>query len=141
MDTIVRLLKEKNHFLEKFFSLNERELKKYVEGNFDDLEYFYETRDKLLNIISFIDAKVDKANSALGASPTISAEQRHSLRTELAIKDRYADLIVKSDMEILSTIEAAKSRIIQELQEIKKGKKAISGYKSPSQHRRLNEEA
>lgn len=141
MDKIIRLLKEKNHFLEKFYSLNERELKNFAEGKFENLEYFYQTREKILDMINYIDAKLEKANAELGLEPTIASDAKAAVKVEMSIKDKYAEAIMKMDLDILSVIEAAKSSIIKELQDVRKNKKAITGYKVPTQQRRVDEEA
>ena len=56
---IIDLINHKNHFLEKFYSLNETELLNFIKGNFDNLEKFYETREKILENIRYIDNQID----------------------------------------------------------------------------------
>ena len=41
MIRLVQLLNEKNHFLEKFYSLNESQINMLQQGMFDDIERFY----------------------------------------------------------------------------------------------------
>jgi hypothetical protein len=49
--------------------------------------------------------------------------------------------VLKQDLDILSMIDKEKSNIIRELQDLKKDKKGISGYKSSKVTSRINEEA
>ena len=41
MIRLIQFLNEKNHFLEKFFTLNESQIARLEAGKFDDLELFY----------------------------------------------------------------------------------------------------
>jgi hypothetical protein len=136
MHRIISLLDQKNHYLEKFYSLNEEELLNFAQKNFDHLEEFYRTREEILNLIRYIDQELDKLETA----ELSSAEKRHA-QEALAIKEEYVTRILAQDLEILSCIESAKSSIIRELQEIKRTKKAVGSYKSKTTVNRLDEEA
>lgn len=139
MIQIVNLLNEKNHYLEKFYSLNENELGQFLRGNFDNLEKFYDTREKIIEIIRYIDAKIDKINLTMtGVAP--EATIRAMVQEALNIKDQYVEKIMEQDLQILSCIDRAKSEIIKELQVLKKGKKVVGSYKSKNYNNRLNEE-
>lgn len=135
---IITLLNQKNHYLEKFYSLNETELLNFSAGQFDNLEYFYQTREKILAMVKYLDGEIDKTESG-GSAP--STEDKRELREALAIKEEYVNRILSQDLEILSCIESAKSDIIRELQELKRAKRAVGSYKSRPADRRLDEEA
>lgn len=142
MTRIIALLNEKNHYLEKFYSLNERELVHFLQGNFDGLEAFYESREKILEVVKYIDAQVDTAhNREPDAAARASSEDKRRLREALTIKDEYVARIIEQDLQVLSCIESAKNSIIKELQDLKKGKKAVAGYRAPTFNKRLDEEA
>ena len=59
MDEVIELLTDKNQFLEKFYSLNETELISFSEGNFDNLERFYNSREAILEMVSKIDSLIE----------------------------------------------------------------------------------
>jgi len=138
---IINLLQEKNHYLEKFYSLNETEVINFSNGNFDNLESFYNTREKILEILKYIDSQLDQVQSALNDLSNISTEERRQLKESLVTKDEYVSRIIDQDLEVLACIEAAKSNIIRELQDVRRVRKAVGGYKSPIFTKRLNEEA
>ena len=141
MQRIIDLLNEKNHYLEKFYALNETELMNFSNGNFDNLENFYRTREKILEILKYVDSEVDKEQIAVGDLSTADSEDRRSAREAILIKDEYVSRIINQDLEILACIEAAKNSIIRELQDVKKNRKGNSGYKSKTFDKRLDEEA
>jgi len=137
---IISLLQEKNHYLEKFYSLNETEIVNFSLGNFDNLENFYNTRERILEILKYIDAQLDLENSEIPDLDRFSVDERRQVREAMGIKDEYVSRIIEQDLEVLSFIEAAKSNIIRELQDVRRVRKAVGGYKSPTFTKRLDEE-
>lgn len=133
---VINLLQEKNHYLEKFYSLNETEIINFAQGNFDNLETFYHTREKILEIIKYIDSQFQQAQNS-----SEDMNERRQIREALAIKDEYVSRIIDQDLEVLACIEAAKSNIIRELQDVRRVRKAVGNYKSPTFVKQLDEEA
>lgn len=138
---IINLLQEKNHYLEKFYSLNETEIVNFSLGNFEGLENFYNTRERILEILKYIDGQLESVNAELEDLNQFSSEQRRQVKESMAAKDEYVSRIIEQDLEVLACIEAAKSNIIRELQDVRRARKAVSGYKSPTFVNRLDEEA
>jgi hypothetical protein len=136
---IITLLDQKNHYLEKFYSVNEAEIGNFANGIFDNLENFYQTREKILEMIKYLDSELDQVQKLDDIVTT--DEEKKNVITALAVKDEYVNRILAQDLEILSSIESAKSSIIRELQDIRKNKKAVGSYKSKTFNRRLDEEA
>jgi hypothetical protein len=141
MESIIQLLKQKNHFLEKLLRLNERELTNFSNAKFDHLENFYQTREKIIDTVLFIDAKVDKSHAQISPKTQFSEEFKNSIKAEWYLKDKLAQRIQQQDLEILTLIEDAKSKIIKELQEVKKVRKSMGAYKTPNHILRVDEEA
>lgn len=142
MTRIITLLDEKNHYLEKFYSLNESEMQGFMEGNFERLEEFYQTRERILETIKYIDSQIEASHRQnADVFETATPSQKKRAREAMGVKDEYVARIIEQDIQILSCIESAKNTIIRELQDLKKGRKAVSGYKSPVFSKRLNEEA
>ncbi|RYZ84337.1 MAG: hypothetical protein EOP06_18250 [Proteobacteria bacterium] len=138
---IISLLEEKNHYLEKFYALNETEILNFSHGNFDGLENFYNTRERILEILKYIDDQVDQAQSGMSEQQSATTDERRQMRTCMAAKDEYVSRIIDQDLEVLACIEAAKSNIIRELQDVRRVRKAVGGYKSPTFATSLDEEA
>ena len=141
MTRVLTLLNQKNHYLEKFYALNEKELANFLSGNFDNIETFYETREKILDVIKYIDDEIEKTQTdTVGTNPQSLMALKRGIAESFKIKNLYVEKIVQQDVEILSCIESAKNSIIRELQQLNKGKKAVTGYKSKSYNQKLNEE-
>lgn len=141
MSRINTLLNEKNHYLEKFYALNEVELVNFAQGNFDNIETFYQNREGILEVLQYIDAEIDKAhNDEASLSEEMSAQDKKEAHEALRIKDEYVARIIEQDIQVLSCIESAKNSIIRELQEVRSGRKAVRGYKSNTFQHLVNEE-
>lgn len=140
MIRIITLLNEKNHYLEKFYSLNEVELVNFAQGEFDNLEYFYQTRERILDVLKYVDAQIEKAHDAVMSDNNVTSEDRRNIKEALDIKDEYVARIIEQDIQVLACIEMAKNSIIRELQDVRKSRKAVGGYKSNTFQNRLNEE-
>ncbi|RYZ76118.1 MAG: hypothetical protein EOP05_05980, partial [Proteobacteria bacterium] len=65
MDRVIDLLKEKNDYLEKFHAINEHELINFTAGDFDNVELFYQTRDKILELINCVDGLLEDENERM----------------------------------------------------------------------------
>ena len=141
MKRIATLLNEKNHYLEKFYSLNETELENFVRGQFENLDYFYKTREKILEVVRYLDSQIVAVRVESDSEvANCAADVKQAIKEALYIKDQYVEKIIEQDLKVLSCIESAKSEIIRELQDIRKNKKAVNGYKSPTFKQRLDEE-
>lgn len=129
----VQLLNEKNHFLEKFYSLNEKQLVQLSASKFENVEYFYNQREDILKIIKYIDAELARAHDdEVAMNLAISGQDQLAVKECLRIKDIYVNRIVEQDVQIISLIEKLKNNIITELKTVRGARRAMTGYKSTS---------
>jgi hypothetical protein len=135
---IINLLNQKNHFLEKFYTINETELLNFSQGNFDNLEHFYQSREKILSIIRRLDDQIDIIQNEDNMDEVVNAKQM--VQEALLIKEEYVNRILAQDLEVLACIEKAKSNMIRELQELRRTKRVVGSYKSKITTNRLDEE-
>lgn len=139
MKRIIDLLNHKNHYLEKFYSLNEEQIILIAKEDYSRLEEFYSDRESILEMVKYIDQQIEDFQNQQMAEPQES--DKREVATCLAIKEEYVSRILAQDLEILANIESAKSSIIRELQEVRRTKKAVSSYRSKPTATRLDEEA
>lgn len=131
---LIELLDEKNQYLQKFFELNECELLNFADGYFDNVESFYQAREKILDIVRCIDALVDD-EVAIIHDGDVSTPIREELKGLMTEKDRLAKQILAQDLQVLAAIETEKSNIIRELKSTGQTRKAVSAYRSgPAAH-------
>lgn len=135
---LLTLYAEKNHFLKKFVEINDREILQFQSGNFDGLENFYQNRERLLEIIKYLDTDIEIEQNA---TLKVEDDARSLLRELLDEKNELVDMILKQDLEVINLIEVQKSQIIRDLQDLKKNQRGLSGYKLNQSTARLDEEA
>jgi len=133
MKEIVTLLKEKNHYLKKFYTINKAELLRLNGGDFSRLDYFYQSRENILDMISHIEAKLEKNIGGIVNVPGFTDDDRTNIRNELFVKDEVVGQILDQDLQILSMIEVAKTELIKELQEVRRHRQVIGAYHSGPQ--------
>lgn len=136
MDYIIQLLQDRNIHLEKFAQINEIEILKFTEGNFDNLDNFYRSREGILNLIGCIDRLIDATECE---KSQMTDSDRKTVLDLLAEKSELVTEILSQDLQILSLIERAKSDIIKELSSIKVGRKALHNYQSAPAAKRIDE--
>lgn len=141
METIINLLKDKNYHLEKFHELNATELMNFSEGNFDNLEVFYQSRETILDLVRCIDRLIDAATASQSGEQQVSDADKKAVTSCMHMKSELVTRILAQDLQILSMIEQAKSDIIKELRQVQGAKKAVGAYKSGDVENKLDEKA
>ncbi len=133
MIRLIQFLNEKNHFLEKFFALNEAQITRMQDGLFDELEKFYNQREDLLKIIKYVDSEIHKTHMVYkDMNGKFSEPQKAEIREAMRIKEAYVKRILEQDLQVLGMIDDAKSQIIKELHGMQLARKALNGYKTPA---------
>lgn len=126
MERIISLLKEKNDYLEKFHAVNEHELINFAAGDFENVELFYQTRDKILELINCVDGLIEEENERMVVGVT---EARRAEAARLfAEKDSLVETILAQDLQIIEYIEKEKSNIIRELRSTQTARRAVGAY-------------
>lgn len=138
MNIYIKYILERNHYFEKYHSLNEREINKFESGNFSGIDTLYENRQAILDIIDVIEQRMN--DSTLELPSSIDAETKSELSSLLSYKDELLKRILEQDIHIMALIETEKNNIINELAESKSGRKAVSAYKSGRRKNSLNKE-
>jgi hypothetical protein len=141
METIIKLMTERNEHLLKFKEITEKELISFAEGNFDNLEAFYQARETLLDLVRSIDGMISQRAGAINPKdPAISDECRRAVIESMDLKNQIVTEILSQDLQILATIEKAKSGIIKELKTVQATRKAFKSYQSKGPSSTVNEE-
>lgn len=141
MQEIISLLEEKNRQLERFLKLNEGEIINFSDGNFENLETFYHSREVVLDMIRRLDRMVEEQYRDLALDASITSDEKGSIISALDKKNELVTKILSQDLQILSVIELAKSNIIKELRQLKSARKVLGSYKSGLKENHLDEKA
>ncbi len=128
MKDIIRLLTERNTYLRKFMDLNEKEFTRLSEGLYENIEVFYETRERILDIVKYLDQLISEFEQ--DPAQIIARSSRMRILELLDEKEELVTEILNQDLQIISLIEREKSKVIQTLQTIGHGRRVISAYRS-----------
>ncbi len=128
MDRVIALLQEKNDYLEKFYAVNEHELINFSAGDFENVEIFYQTRDKFLDLIRCIDGLLEEENER--SIINVTEAHRAQVAKLFAAKDGLVNSILAQDLQMLEYIEKEKSQIIRELKTTQQARRAVGAYAS-----------
>tara|TARA_B110001454_G_scaffold219200_1_gene251845 strand:+ start:71513 stop:71932 length:420 start_codon:yes stop_codon:yes gene_type:complete len=137
MKRLLDLMDQKNHFLEKFYTVNETHLELFLKNRFEQINEFYDARENILEILKYIDQEIQLVSSTTTDESILGIQK---LKECLSLKDTFVQKILEQDIDILACIEAAKNSIISELKEVRTGKKVISAYKVPVFNNTMGEE-
>lgn len=137
MKRLLDLMDQKNHYLEKFYTINETYIDSFLKNQFDEINDFYNSRENILEIISYIDQEIRIVSHTATEESLLDVQK---LKDCLLVKDTFVEKIIEQDIDILACIEAAKNSIIQELKEVRLGKKVVSAYRSPTFSDTIGEE-
>src|SRR4030095_1254495 len=108
MEEILNLLKERNSFLRQFYSINRTEMYRFEEGDFSRIEFFYKSRDNILDMISHLEGQLDSRLEILESSDDVPKDLKDQIRTELDFKESVITQILDQDLAILGKIDGAK---------------------------------
>lgn len=141
---ILELLNEKKHFLIEFNKFNSVGISNFQNNNYDKIDSFYNGRENLLEILKYIEEKIENQNNikndSTGNYSLGFQDEKMIAFVKLEIK-AITHEILNQDLKILSLIENEKSSIIKELQNINKNKKNFGSYKTKINQHQIDEEA
>lgn len=134
---LLRLLKNKNRCLEKFLEvsidfLSDEKIQKRVqnpENNLVEIESFEKDREAILKAITIFDQKIEKSVLLIEEKDRTS-NLIESVKNLLSYRDDLIREIIRVDSKIISSIEEQQLQMKEEITKSKKGKKAISKFKS-----------
>lgn len=137
MKRLLELMDQKNHYLEKFYTINETHIVMFLKNRYEAINDFYNSRENILEILKYIDQEIRIVSHAATEESLLDVQK---LKESLQLKDTFVKKIIEQDIDILACIESAKNNIISELKEVRMGKKVISAYKTPTFNEALGEE-
>jgi|LakMenE01Jun11ns_1017448.scaffolds.fasta_scaffold9824672_1 ClpP class serine protease len=115
MEEVLQYLEMKNHYYEKFYSITQKFLDHIARNDWKDMEFFVDSRERILNIIRSFDAKISKAVETSQKKKSFSDEERSLMSKMMAKRKVLADKIVDLDLQVIAAIDDYKNETIREL--------------------------
>lgn len=134
MEDVIQYLKMKNKYYEKFFSISTKFLEETNSDRWDNLQFFVENRERLLNIIRSLDQKIARAFKECSANETELDSYRDSLKKLFDRKKYLGDQIISIDLQLISKIDSMKTKTIQKLKSTLQTNQVLDSFERSSAH-------
>ncbi len=115
MEEILHYLELKNQYYEKFCAMSAKYLAATYNDQWEDLDFFVDNRDRVLNIIRSFDFKIAKLFEAIDPTALNLTLYRPRVKALLDRRSELAKRIVDVDLELISRIDDMKTETIRDL--------------------------
>lgn len=117
MEDVLGYLELKNRYYEKFLLLTEKFLTAAKKNNWDGLELFVDSRERILNIIRSFDFKIAGAFEKLKLTNADIERFRPEVKALMDRKESLVNKIVHVDLELTQSLEDVRSETIRDLKQ------------------------
>ena len=115
MEEVIHYLELKNQYYEKFHAMTCKFLEQARENRWDDLDFFVDNRERILNIIRSYDFKIAKLFEEQDLTKLDLHVYRPRVKSLLESREQWVKKIVAVDLELVSKIDEMKSETIRDL--------------------------
>ncbi|NBT59966.1 hypothetical protein EBT16_14415, partial [bacterium] len=115
MEEVLQYLQLKNHYYEKFFSVTQKFLDQIARNDWTNLDFFVDSRERILNIIRSYDAKISSVVESTKHRSKPSTVDQTQVARMLDQRRTLADKILELDLQLISAIDEYKNETIREL--------------------------
>jgi len=130
MEEVLHYLQLKNYYYEKFYSVTTRFHENTLKNEWNDIEFFLDNRERILNIIRSFDFKVANAFENINLKDDDVTRYRVPVKSLLDARNEWVQKIVALDIELISKIDDIKSETIKDLRRNLETTKKMSSFVS-----------
>jgi len=132
MDQVIHYLELKNTYYEKFYNVTAKFLAQAVQDRWDDIEFFVDNRERILNIIRSFDFKISKLLDSVELEDRQVIQYRPQVKSLLDTRAAIAQRIVAQDLDLIHRIDEMKTDTIRELKKTLETSQQMSSFDAPS---------
>ncbi|MFM8314409.1 MAG: hypothetical protein ACKOA8_09005 [Deltaproteobacteria bacterium] len=136
MEEVIHYLEMKNKYYEKFFTISTKFLEETNSDQWDNLSFFIENRERLLNIIRSLDQKIARAFKDSSTTEEEMNSYRETLKKLFDRKKVLGDQIINIDLMLISKIDMMKTQTIKKLKTTLKTHHHIDSFERSSNNKR-----
>jgi len=130
MEEVLHYLELKNQYYEKFHSVTAKFHENTLHNKWDDIEFFLDNRERILNIIRSFDFKVAKAFQNIDLEEDDIKRYRVPVKSLLDARTEWVKKIVALDIELISKIDEIKTETIKDLRRSLKTAQQMNSFMS-----------
>ena len=128
MEEVLQYLELKNHYYEKFYSITQKFLDQIARNNWKDLNFFVDSRERILSIIRSFDAKISQAVENNSPKKQVSKVDKAILNQMMIRRRGLADKILELDLQVIAAIDDYKNETIRELKKTLEAQPQIDAF-------------
>lgn len=133
MEEVLQYLEMKNHYYEKFYSVTQKFLDQIAKNDWNNLDFFVDSRERILNIIRSFDAKISHAVERIKDRMETTDSDKALMSKMMGARRVIADKILELDLQLISAIDEYKSETIRELKKTVETQQQIDAFEKNSQ--------
>ncbi len=115
--------------LESFYRLNEDEMLNFSEGNFENLENFYKSRETILNMVQSMDRQIEDLNMHLDPVAPVDSASKKGVINALNYKNEIVTRILLS---------GSTDPVVHRNCQVRHHQRIVAGSSFPQSARRLS---
>jgi hypothetical protein len=136
MEEVIEYLKMKNKYYEKFYTISTKFLEETNRDHWDNLSFFVENRERLLNIIRSLDLKIARAFKESTNNEAEMESYKATLQQLFDKKKHLGERIISIDLQLISRIDSMKTETIKKLKSTLKTHSHLDSFERTSNTRR-----
>lgn len=133
MEEILQYLEMKNHYYQKFYTVTQKFLDKISRNEWEQTEFFVESRDRILSIIRSFDLKISRCISEMEKNLDPTPVEKALLSKISEQKKSLGEKILEIDLRLITAIDDYKTETIKELQRTVKAQQQIDAFERTHQ--------
>lgn len=133
MEEVLQYLEMKNHYYGKFYTVTQKFLDQIARNDWTNLDFFVDSRERILNIIRSFDAKISHAVERVQELEKPKTSEKILMQKMMDERKNLADKILELDLQLISAIDDYKSETIRELKKTVETQQQIDAFEKNSQ--------
>lgn len=115
MEEVLQYLEMKNHYYEKFYTVTKKFLDQIARNEWKDIDFFVDSRERILNIIRSFDAKISNVVEQSEKSIEMNSVDKTLMQRMMSQRREIADKILDLDLQLIAAIDDYKNETIRDL--------------------------
>ena len=131
MEEVIYYLELKNKYYEKFLSVTEKFLQQVQADRWDNVEYFVDNRERILNIIRSYDFKIAELFQQVDIGSNRLEAYGERVKEILERRETLGKKIMDQDLELIGKIDEVRCETIKELKKTQDTGQKLHSFSTP----------
>jgi len=138
MEEVIHYLDLKNKYYEKFLAMTEQFLLQVQQDRWENMEYFMDNRERILNIIRSYDFKIAETFQKIDVTADRLQAYGGRVREIMDKRESLGRRIMDQDLTLIGKIDEVRTDTIRELKKTQETGQKIHSFASPQAGGRRN---